>query len=139
VATRTGGPAEFVRHKDTGWTVPCDAPSIGEGLQSVLADDGHARRMGIAGRKEAETRFSWDNIATQTENIYLSIPRIAVTGQPAKTNGKLAAGLPTLDQIRRRAFEIYLQRDGRPGTSESDWRQAEREIRTRIAQTDPRP
>ena len=90
--------------------------------------------MGLAGRKEAETRFSWDNIASQTENIYMSIPRIAVTGQPARTNGKLAAGSPTLDQIRRRAYEIFLQRNGAPGTSESDWRQAERELREKVIQ-----
>jgi glycosyltransferase involved in cell wall biosynthesis len=27
--------------------------------------------MGINGRREAETRFSWENIAAQTEAVYL--------------------------------------------------------------------
>jgi glycosyltransferase involved in cell wall biosynthesis len=127
VATRTGGPAEFVQHKTTGWTVPSDAPSIGEGLQSVLADDTHARSMGLAGRKEAETRFSWDTIATQTEAIYETIKH-APAATPVTTNGRPGAG-PTSEQIRRRAFEIYLARNGLPGTPESDWRQAEQELR----------
>lgn len=128
VATRTGGPAEFVQHKTTGWTVPSDAPSIGEGLQSVLADDTHARSMGIAGRKEAETRFSWDTIATQTEAVYQSIKHASPVVKPANGNGQHGVS-PTADQIRRRAFEIYLARNGLPGTPESDWRQAEQELR----------
>jgi hypothetical protein len=37
---------------------------------------------------------------------------------------------PTLtDQIRKRAFEIYLARRGGPGDALSDWLRAEREIR----------
>lgn len=133
VATRTGGPAEFVRHKDTGWTVPCDADSIGSGLTSVLADDNHARRMGLAGRKEAETRFSWENIASQTEEIYLSIAKSkAGTGSP-QSNGKAHMTNPTLEQIRRRAYEIYLRRDGQPGDPQADWRQAEQEVSGAVA------
>lgn len=132
VATRTGGPAEFVRHKETGWTVPCDAESISSGISTVLGDDKLAGQMGEAGRKEAETRFSWDTIASQTEAVYLSIGRTPVSGKP-QDNGKAAAGSPTLEQIRRRAYEIYLQRDGQPGDSATDWRQAERDLRETAA------
>jgi glycosyltransferase involved in cell wall biosynthesis len=71
VATRTGGPAEFVRHEDTGFTVASDAKSIGDGVGEMLSDMPGARRMGINGRREAETRFSWENIAAQTEAVYL--------------------------------------------------------------------
>jgi hypothetical protein len=40
---------------------------------------------------------------------------------------------PTSDDIQRRAYEIYLDRQhtGRPGTQTSDWEQAERELRIR--------
>ena len=31
-------------------------------------------------------------------------------------------------EIRRRAYEIYLQRDEEPGRDLEDWRQAEREL-----------
>jgi len=71
VATLTGGPAEFVRHEDTGFTVASDAKSIGDGVGEMLSDMPGARRMGINGRREAETRFSWENIAAQTEAVYL--------------------------------------------------------------------
>lgn len=40
---------------------------------------------------------------------------------------------PTEEQIRRRAHEIYLQRNGAPGSPEADWLQAEAELRGRIA------
>jgi hypothetical protein len=32
------------------------------------------------------------------------------------------------EQIRRRAYEIYLERDGFPGNELDDWLQAEREL-----------
>ena len=36
--------------------------------------------------------------------------------------------MPTEDQIRARAFEIYLARNGGPGDAHADWLQAEREL-----------
>jgi hypothetical protein len=45
----------------------------------------------------------------------------------AKVNGGLAE--PTFDEIRQRAYEIYLARGGAPGNSTSDWLQAERELK----------
>jgi hypothetical protein len=35
---------------------------------------------------------------------------------------------PGDDQIRARAYEIYLRRDGRPGDPADDWFSAEREL-----------
>lgn len=35
---------------------------------------------------------------------------------------------PTKQQIRDRAYFIYLARDGRPGDAANDWLQAEREL-----------
>jgi hypothetical protein len=32
------------------------------------------------------------------------------------------------ERVRQRAYEIYLSRNGRPGTDLDDWLQAEREI-----------
>ena len=42
---------------------------------------------------------------------------------------------PTLDDIRRRAYEIYLDRQhtGQSGTPTTDWEQAERELRARAS------
>ena len=39
---------------------------------------------------------------------------------------------PHDEQIRARAYEIYLARNGAPGNPESDWRQAEEELRGRM-------
>ena len=46
---------------------------------------------------------------------------------------ELAGSGPTEDEIRQRAHEIYLSRDGAPGNAEVDWLQAEVELRARKA------
>jgi DUF2934 family protein len=38
------------------------------------------------------------------------------------------------DEIRRRAYEIYLERNGSPGDEHQDWLSAEREVRARHQQ-----
>lgn len=38
-------------------------------------------------------------------------------------------GGPTEDEIRRRAYEIYLERGEGPGDPQEDWRRAEQELR----------
>ena len=38
---------------------------------------------------------------------------------------------PTRGEIERRAYEIYVGRDGAPGDAELDWLQAENELRAR--------
>lgn len=40
--------------------------------------------------------------------------------------------LPTDDQIRERAYHIYLARAGAPGNPESDWIQAQRELTANV-------
>jgi Protein of unknown function (DUF2934) len=39
-----------------------------------------------------------------------------------------AGDRPTHDQIKRRAFEIYLERGANPGNELDDWLRAEREL-----------
>lgn len=38
------------------------------------------------------------------------------------------------EEIRRRAYELYLQRGGLPGNESEDWITAEREVRSRQLQ-----
>src|SRR2546425_3388701 len=40
---------------------------------------------------------------------------------------------PSHEEIRRRAYEIYLERDGLPGNELDDWHRAERELQ-KVAQ-----
>jgi glycosyltransferase involved in cell wall biosynthesis len=73
VATRNGGPAEFVSHGETGLTVALNEREIGEGLTATLADRENARRMGANGRTEAESKYAWSVIAGQTEAVYAQL------------------------------------------------------------------
>jgi hypothetical protein len=45
----------------------------------------------------------------------------------------LAAEGPTDEDVRARAYEIYLRRGGQPGDAQADWAQAEAELRERRA------
>jgi len=47
---------------------------------------------------------------------------------PSHTNDMSANHAPNYDEIRRRAYEIYLERGGLPGEELEDWLQAEREV-----------
>ncbi len=53
--------------------------------------------------------------------------RSKLTREVPRANG------PTEAQIRQRAYQIYLARNGAPGNPEWDWQQAELELRARIA------
>lgn len=46
---------------------------------------------------------------------------------------------PGHDEIRARAYELYLQRDGRPGDPAEDWIRAERELMEQIASVTAAP
>lgn len=39
---------------------------------------------------------------------------------------------PTEDQVRQRAYEIYVARGGAPGNADADWRQATHELQGRM-------
>jgi hypothetical protein len=169
VATKTGGPAEFVQDSYSGVTVECDVEPIGRGLRSLLADSDAAREMGRNGRREAESRFTWDHSAAATERVYESLgdlnyqqnhdvieQAIEETAEMAqqtpsrspRPNGDRTTGIkkgtgpsttippasePTHDQIKKRAYQIFLARKGAPGNPMADWLQAERELRERFA------
>jgi starch synthase len=88
VGTATGGIPEVVEDGVTGRLVPIDQAQDGTGtpidpdrfvadlaaaLIEVLGDPAMARRMGEAGRRRAETLFSWDSIAARTKEIYSAL------------------------------------------------------------------
>lgn len=50
-----------------------------------------------------------------------------ITAAVKKTN------LDLDEEIRRRAYELYLERNGAPGDPAMDWLTAEREVRSRYA------
>ena len=70
VATRNGGPSEFVKHGHDGLVVSDNTDSVSWGVGTTLADFEHAQWMGLNGRVEAESRFSWDTVAAETEQVF---------------------------------------------------------------------
>lgn len=58
-------------------------------------------------------------------------PECPATCTPNDTTVVKAAALiePTHEQIKRRAYEIYLSRNGRPGNAQLDWFEAEQQLR----------
>lgn len=88
VGTGTGGIPEVVQDGVTGRIVPLDQASDGTGtpldperfvadlaatLTEVVQDPAQARVYGAAGRRRAESDFSWSRIATQTAELYRSL------------------------------------------------------------------
>jgi glycosyltransferase involved in cell wall biosynthesis len=72
VASQIGGPNELIWHTVNGLKVYPTADSVGWGLGTVFTNWEWARRMGRYGRTDAETNFTWDRIAQQTELCYAS-------------------------------------------------------------------
>ncbi len=56
-----------------------------------------------------------------------------VTTPPKSISKTCSMTMPTEDQIRARAYEIFLRRNGGPGDAHSDWLQAERELKAEMS------
>jgi glycosyltransferase involved in cell wall biosynthesis len=72
VASQNGGPREFIWHNVTGLKVDATADSIGWGIGTLFTNFEWGRWMGGNGRRAAETAFTWDKVAEQTERCYSS-------------------------------------------------------------------
>jgi glycosyltransferase involved in cell wall biosynthesis len=70
VASKNGGPDEFVWHEVTGLKIYPDANSVAWGLGILFTNFEWARWMGRNGRIAAETAFSWDAITDQVLSAY---------------------------------------------------------------------
>lgn len=70
VATKKGGPRDFVTHNEDGYLVHDNPGSVNWGVNQIFNNFDHARWMGERGRVKAAYGFSWDVIAGQTEGVY---------------------------------------------------------------------
>jgi glycosyltransferase involved in cell wall biosynthesis len=71
VASFWGGPADVVADGVTGYLVnPLQVATLADRLTRILADPGLAARLGAAGRRRAEARFSLQGQLDATEALY---------------------------------------------------------------------
>ncbi len=71
VASAVGGIVEVVDDGVTGLLVPPARPDeLARAITSLLDDPERRRRMGLAGRRRVEERFSWASVAERTEEVY---------------------------------------------------------------------
>lgn len=53
------------------------------------------------------------------------------TAPVRKASEEIVEAEPTFDQIRQRAYEIYIARGDEPGSDLQDWLEAERALRSK--------
>jgi len=71
VAARVGGNREAVIDGETGYLVPPgDAGAFADAIRKLLQDPSLARRLGEAGRRRVEERFSLDRMVACVEQTY---------------------------------------------------------------------
>ena len=90
----------------------------------------HEHRMSPAKQRKS-SRTSTASQATDHE-VALQTGDDQPAGRGAQTSNASSDGVDALDmdgRIRRRAYEIYLSRDGQAGNELDDWLAAESEVR----------
>ena len=63
---------------------------------------------------------------------------VEATIAPKSRKASVARPAPTHDEIALRAYHIYLQRNGVPGSPFEDWKRAEQELLAEAAKPKPR-
>ena len=72
--TDTGGLASAVQNGQAGIVVPPENPqAMAKALGTLLSDPALARSFAERGRKLANTTYSWDSVAKQTEQFYQEV------------------------------------------------------------------
>lgn len=90
VVSDHGGPAETIRHGQTGLLVPPDRPDrLADALGSLLADEAHALRLGRALQEDVYARFGTDQFAARFEACLarLGVAAGSRTGGRARASG----------------------------------------------------
>ncbi len=74
VATTAGAFPEVVADGETGWLVaPGDAHALADAIKRLMADPAERKRMGDAGRRRMQERFTWRETARKTVALYEEI------------------------------------------------------------------
>ncbi len=92
-----------------------------------------ARESNETPKKRSRKAKPADGVGTETAQPVTTAPAIAETTPGSKVltaaaTPKNAHTVVPEEQVRRRAYELYLQRGGQGGSPEQDWFQALQEI-----------
>lgn len=80
VASDVGGLQFTVVPEETGLLAPPeDAEAFGTAIDRIIADSQWRDKLGQAGRKRVETKFSWDGVAHQLSELYTEVSQISPT------------------------------------------------------------
>src|SRR5262249_46828210 len=97
VATAVNGGSEVIEHGQTGWlAAPAGAGQLAIHLEALLKDPITARRMGQAGRRRVEERFSLEESVMRYSALYQSLyedkkqhrPRMGASSIRAERNAR---------------------------------------------------
>jgi glycosyltransferase involved in cell wall biosynthesis len=70
IATDVGGTNEIIKHMKSGLIIPPHQPwLIAESLKVLLKDETAAKTMGLMARNTVMSKFNWDVITKQYENL----------------------------------------------------------------------
>lgn len=75
-----------IEEAGAGIVAPCDAGQMARAIEKVIADHGLRRRMGDAGRRLAETQFSWSEVGRRLKALYEEIGRAPVRHHPVASD-----------------------------------------------------
>ncbi|MFN2628006.1 MAG: glycosyltransferase [Gaiellaceae bacterium] len=76
VATAVGGTSELVADGETGVLVPAGKPeALARALHELVRDPGRARRLGQAGRRRVEARFTVEVMTQRVLEVYADVAR----------------------------------------------------------------
>lgn len=79
VASDVGGLQFTVVHEETGLLAPAqNVPAFANAIDRILLNSQWRDKLGEAGRKRVETKFSWDGVATQLSELYIRIMQPSV-------------------------------------------------------------
>ena len=74
VVTAVGGLPEVIRPGQTGWVVPPENTALlAEAITDALANPARTEEMGLAAKRDVDSRFSWSAIAERTHEMYRSL------------------------------------------------------------------
>ena len=74
IASRVGGIPDIIEDGVSGLLVPpADPEALAAALERVARDPAFAQRLAQAGRQRLRTRFSWDVITKQWDDVYRSV------------------------------------------------------------------